>query len=214
MPFYGRERETASITAALARKESLVLTGKFGIGKTTLVRHIAGINADKWQFLFSDFAGTAARACRDLLAELMPPKKTAGKTEYVRYKRSRAMIVEQTKKSKRKCVIVLDNIGKLTPQRMDLIRYLAFDKQSLFIAIPERFLPEDDLFRLRASLYPSKIIRLRYLNADRTAEFFRHYARKHQLSWTESDIRLLTLTTQGYPLAMQEFITREIERRR
>ncbi|MBN1833411.1 MAG: hypothetical protein JW896_15005, partial [Deltaproteobacteria bacterium] len=114
-------------------------------------------------------------------------------------------------KTKRQCVMVLDNIEKLTPQRLALIRYLAWDKPCLFIAIPERFLPEEDLFRLRVCLYPFRVIRLRHLNADQTAGYFMYSVKKHRLSWTESDIHVLTLATKGYPLAMRESVTRELK---
>jgi len=214
MLFRGRDREIAAVTAALAKGQNLILTGKYGIGKTTLIRRSAEINAARWQFLFADFAKTPAQVCRDVLAGFGVPKHTAGRSRSIAYKSGRGLLADLGLRAKRRCILVLDNIAKLTPPRLDLIRYLVWDRQFLFIAIPERFLSQKDLFKLRACLYPSRAIRLRYLNADQTTEFFRHCARKHRLGWTESDIRMLTRTTKGYPLAMQEFVTREIERRK
>jgi len=111
-------------------------------------------------------------------------------------------------------VIVLDNIAKLTCQRLDLIRYLHRDRPLLFIAIAEHFLPDDDLFHLRACLYPSEVIRLRHLSANQTAGFFRYCANKHKFRWTESDIHMLTLATKGYPLSMRDYVMRELERKK
>jgi energy-coupling factor transporter ATP-binding protein EcfA2 len=214
MPFWGREKEIAAITAALEKKRNVILTGKYGIGKTTLVKEVAKINGERWRFLFADFSKPPSRVCHDLLAVLRPIRPFRGRTKYPGYKQSRTLIADLATKTERQCVIVLDNIEKLTPQRLDLIRRLAQGESFLFIAIAERFLSEDDLFHLRACLYPSKVVRLRYLSAKQTAGFFRHCAGKHRFRWTESDIHMLTLATKGYPLAIREFVLREIERQK
>jgi hypothetical protein len=214
MLLWGREREIASITAALAQDKNLILTGKYGIGKTSLVKQTAEMNGERGRFLFVDFSKTPAKVCQDLLAELRPKRSSVGRIRHAGYKADRSLIADLASKTKRRCVMVLDNIEKLTPQKLGLIRYLARDKPFLFIAIAERFLPEDDLFHLRACLYPSKVIRLRYLSPNQTAGFFRYYANKHRFRWAESDIHTMTLATRGYPLAMRESVTRELERQK
>jgi len=214
MLFWGRERKIAAITAALAEDKNLVVTGKYGIGKTTLVKETAKINGERWRFLFADFSKTPAKVCNNLLTELRPKRASRGGAGYEYYKGSRSLIVELASKDNRRCVIVLDNIAKLTCQRLDLIRYLHRDSPLLFTAIAERFLPEDDLFHLRACLYPSELVSLRNLSAKQTAGFFRYFGNKNQLPWTESDIHMLTLATKGYPLAMKQFVTRERERQK
>jgi predicted ATPase len=214
MPFWGREREIAAIRAELGKDKNVILTGKYGIGKTTLVKEVAKMHGERGLFLFADFSEPPSKVCNDLLAALRPRRSSGKRTRYLGYKQSRSLIADLTAKTRRRCVIVLDNIEKLTPQRLGLIRYLAWDKPCLFIAIPESFLPEDDLSRLRACIYPSKVIRLRYLSAKQTERFFRDCATKHQFHWTESDIHVLTLATKGYPLAMREFVSRELERQK
>jgi hypothetical protein len=214
MLLWGREREIAAITEALAQDKNLILTGKYGIGKTTLVKEAAKMNRERWRFLFADFSKTPSKVCNDLLVALKPKRSPVGRKRRVSYKDGRSLITDLASKDNRRAMIVLDNIEKLTPQRLDLIRHLAQGEPFLFIAIPERFLPEEDLFHLRACLYPSKIIKLRYLSASLTAGFFRYCAKKHRFQWTESDIHVLTLATKGYPLAMRESVTREIERQK
>jgi hypothetical protein len=214
MLLWGRERETAAIRATLEKDKNLVVSGKYGMGKTTLVKRAAEMNGETHRFLFVDFSKTPARVCQDLLAELRPKKPSVGRTKHIGYKAGRSLIAQLASKTKRRCVMVLDNIEKLTPQRLDLIRYLARDKQFLFIAIAERFLSEDDLFHLRACLYPSKVMRLLYLSANQTAGFFRYCANKHRFRWTESDIHMRTLAAKGYPLAMRESVMRELERQK
>lgn len=117
-------------------------------------------------------------------------------------------------KVKRRYVIVLDNIGKLSPHKLALIRYLTWEKRFLFIAIAESFLPEDDLFRLHACLYPSKLICLQSLSLKHATEFFRSFSSKYHFFWTQNHIRMLATATGGYPFGMRDFVTRELERRK
>jgi len=50
--FLGRERETQKILRALNQGENLVLSGKYGIGRTTLIEHVAKITKERWQIWF------------------------------------------------------------------------------------------------------------------------------------------------------------------
>jgi len=214
MNFVGREAELTEIKNELSQGKNLVVTGKYGIGKTSLVKEVANMHGERWHFLFSDFSDPPSKVCDDLLASLKPKRPQRKRTRSLGYRQRRSMIADLTSSTKRPCVIVLDNIEKLTPQRLGLIRHLAWDKACLFIAIPEPFLPEDDLSRLRACLYPSQVIRLRRLSAKQTERIFHDCALKHQLQWSKSDIHMLALATKGYPLAMKEFVSRELERQK
>lgn len=63
MSFVGREKETKKIIKALQQGNNIILTGKFGMGRTRLMRHVATITqgrvamhicrffADVWQSL-------------------------------------------------------------------------------------------------------------------------------------------------------------------
>jgi AAA+ ATPase superfamily predicted ATPase len=72
MSFFGRKREIAAINSGLIKERNIILTGKFGIGKTTLVKEFARMNRERWLFLFSDFSETPSKICHDLLKALKP----------------------------------------------------------------------------------------------------------------------------------------------
>jgi MoxR-like ATPase len=67
MPFYfvGREEEQKEILKTLDEGWNVILTGKFGIGRTTLVKHIASLNEIQWRFVFIDFLKTPSNICRN-----------------------------------------------------------------------------------------------------------------------------------------------------
>ncbi len=215
-PFIGREREMAGIRKALTGKRNLVVTGKFGIGRTSLIKQFARLNEEQWRFLFADFSQPPARVCHEILSQLKPKSHdlSRGRIRSLGYKRAESLIISLASKDKRQYVIALDNIEKLTPQRLRLIRDLIRERVFVLIAIAEPFLPEEDLFQLRVCLYPSTLMMLRNLSAEQTAGFFRYFGNKNQIPWTESDIHVLSLAAKGYPLAMREFVTRAIERRK
>ena len=211
MIFRGRKREIAAINSELGKEKNIILTGKFGIGKTTLVKKISQIAGERWLFLFSDFSETPSKVCQDLLKALKPKRSVRDRKKYIDYKKCRSMISEIVSKSERQCVIVLDNIEKLTPRKLDLIRYWEWKRSCLFIAIPEHFLSKEDINQLRICLYPSRVINLRYISAEQTRRFFQDCAARYQLQWTESDIHMLSLASKGYPLGMKEFVMRELK---
>jgi len=171
MHFLGRETEIAKIKKALSHGRNVVVTGKYGIGRTSLIRRFSLLNQETWRFLFADFSAPPSKVCHRLLADLQPDKPAERRGKEPGYRQSRILVVDLATGQERRCVLVLDNIGKLTPQKMEFIRPLGSDHGVLFIAIAERFLPEDDLFRLRISLYPSELIRLGQLSANQTAKF-------------------------------------------
>jgi len=81
----------------------------------------------------------------------------------------------------------------------------------LFIAITESFLPEVDLFRLRATLYPSDMLTLHNLKRKEIIAFFRNFSQRKRLGWSESLIQRLAASTGGYALLMQNIAQRETE---
>jgi hypothetical protein len=87
---------------------------------------------------------------------------------------------------------------------------MRFDGDLLFTALAESFLSEDELFRLRAVLYPSDLLNLRNLSQAETTTFFRNVSNRKRLGWTEKFIQMLAASSEGYPLLMQERLQREI----
>ena len=197
----------------LQQGRNVILTGKYGMGRTSLMRHVAGITEDGWRFVFVDFSQTSGKVSHDLLAALMPKKRYDKDRKYRRYKSSRFLIANTDSKDQRKHGIVFDNIAKLTHQKLAFIRYLAWEKRFQFIAIVETFLPENDLFLLRAELMPADVINLPYLSEKEVCEFFRNISNKRGFDWSADYIKMLVETTRGYPLGMREIVDRESARR-
>ncbi|RPI78920.1 MAG: ATP-binding protein [Desulfobacteraceae bacterium] len=212
MYFIGREREISRINRSLSRGKNIVVTGKYGVGKTALSKRVTEINAEKWRFLFADFSQTPAKVCHDLLARLPYKKKAKGRPKYLAYKQRRSLLGNLAEKDSLRFVLVLDDLGKLTPQKMNLIRWLVWEKRFLFIIITERFLDPDDFTLLRACLYPCLRIDLQNLGEKKAVEFLRHFSDQHGLNWTANHIRMLATAAKGYPLGMKDFVIQELKK--
>lgn len=208
MCFVGREKEIRLIIKTLETDTNIVLSGKYGIGRTALIKHIAKIAQDRWRFFYLDFSQTPAEVCNALLKKLFPDYRSKNRHTYEHYKRSRFQIVNRALQDKRKHILILDNIAKLSPHKIKLLRYLATGKQFGFIAIVEQFIPEPDFLRLRVALSPAIRLSLTNLNIRHTQEFFRQYSLKYHLNLTPNRIRVMSEITNGYPLGMREFLNK------
>jgi energy-coupling factor transporter ATP-binding protein EcfA2 len=213
MCFVGREKETKKIMKALERGNNVVLMGKYGIGRTSLIKHVAALMKDRWRFVFVDFSQTPGKVTTQLLGELVPEKRR-GKDHYIRNKSGRFLIVSKELKDKRKHVLVFDNIAKLTAQKLQLIRYLIQESTFQYIAIAESFLSKEDLFLLRAALLPAEMIMLPYLSEESTKTLLCHLADKYSFHWSEQRLSMLVSATRGYPLGVHEVIKRELDMRK
>jgi hypothetical protein len=210
MYFVGREKEIGEMKEALERGNNIIVLGKYGIGRTSLVQHVAMATRDVWRFIFVDFSKTPGSVCNYLLAELFPTKEF--EREHLKYKPSRFRIAALALGDPRKHVLVLDNVSKLSAKKLDLIRYLTWEQRFQFVSIVESFLPQDDLFRLRVWMNPSILIKLHYLSTCDVVQFYRQLSREHRLGWTEGRIKNLAEVTGGYPLRMKEIALRELTR--
>ena len=208
--FVGREKETKQIIKALKRGDNVILKGKYGIGRTSLSRHIAEIDRDRWNFIYLDFSLTPAKVCGHLANSLL--SKNNGKT--MRYRQNRFRITNFDFVGQKHPVLVLDDIGKLTPSKLDLIRCLAMAKRFRFVAVVENFLKADKLSLLRGWLHPVLLLNIDYLGEQPTREFFRHNSLKHHFCWTEQEISALAEMSGGYPLGMKEVVARRLARSR
>jgi hypothetical protein len=210
MYFVGREKEAKQIIKALERGENVILTGKYGMGRTSLIKKVAEVTQGRWRFVFVDFSQTPGRVCQLLMDELLPKSKGKKRGEILGYKANRFRISHLDFLDRRSHVLVLDNIAHLSAQKLDLIQYLISGGQFRFVAIVEAFVPENDLFRLRAWLRPALRVELPHLRVQNAREFFQYAAMKHHLNWTKSQIESLAEATRGYPLGMREVVNRGI----
>lgn len=209
MCFVGRKKEIRIIIKALEKDTNIVLSGKYGIGRTALIKHIAKIAQDRWRFFYLDFSQTPGEVCNALLKKLFPDYCYKKRHRYEHYKRSRLQIQNLALPDKRKHILIVDNIAKLSPHKIKLLNYLATEKRFGPIAIVEQYIPEPDLLRLRVALSPVIRLTLTKLNIRTTQEFFRQYSLKYHLNLTANRIKVMSEITNGYPLGMKEFLYKE-----
>jgi len=210
MDFVGRKREIAAVMRSLKHCRNVVVTGRFGVGRSRLIKHISELHPDAWQFLFADFSRPASQSCNDLIHQLVPHRGSSRKNRYTRMMYAKEILFGEKLAAHLPRVVVLDNIGKISNQKLAFIRGMRFDSELLFIAIAESFLSETDLFRLRSVLYPSDLLTLHNLGKPATAAFFRYASQRKKLDWDENFITMLAASTEGYPLLMKERLQREV----
>lgn len=201
MIFVGRKKESDLILKALSEGRNVVITGKYGIGRTSLVHHISQIAEKKWHFVFTDFSKTAKAICSASLAELYPRQDI----HKLAFKSVRGRLAYFAPRDSRKTVLVMDNIAKLTRQKFSLIRYLALQNHFQFIAITEMFLKKSELDRLRGQLLPEIFIQLSYLTREDSVELVRRYYEICKKKFVQADADLLAFSTHGYPLGIQNY---------
>ena len=212
MHFVGRENEIGQIKEALTEGNNVIVLGKYGIGRTSLIRRIAETTKDRWRFIFVDFSRIPGDVCNHLLAELFPMQEF--EREHTKYRSSRFRIATLALADSRKHILVLDNVSKLSAQKQDLLRYLTWEKRFQFVSIVESFLSSNDLFLLRVRMNPSILITLYYLSTSDVVHFYLQLSKEHRLGWTEGRIKNLAEVTGGYPLRMREIALRELARSR
>jgi hypothetical protein len=214
MEFVGREREIARIAATLAAGTNVILSGKFGIGRTSLVRQVAASSNGRWHFLFADFSRPPAAVCRQLGSQLARPLRSGRRVEELPYRKARRQLLDAARRITPPAVFVLDNVARMSHAKWEFVRFLSGVSRPRLVVVVESFLPESDLKRLRACLYPSIHLRLGRLPAPRTHEFFERVSGRRGLGWSRDEIRGLAVRGGGYPLAMAEAAAEAVTRRR
>jgi hypothetical protein len=158
---------------SLKQGRNVIINGRSGVGRSCLVKHIAKLHSGAWQFLFADFSKPASQSCNDLIHQLFPRRGRLRRNRYTRLMQAKDILLGKKLTAHLPRVVVLDNIGKISHQKLAFIQDMRFDGELMFTAIAESFLSEDDLFRLRAVLYPSDLQNLRNLSKAETTSFFR-----------------------------------------
>jgi hypothetical protein len=201
MLFIGRETEVARIEAAMRDGRNVILQGKYGIGRTALVREIARRNSD-WRCVFADFGVAGGMVCASILAQLLGRSRHAVAETRAALQLARAVAAYVPPKRIVRVVIVLDNVAKVTRPKVELLKMLRGSEQLLVVAILERFVTSEALMRTRVALDPAVVVRLDALDVETSIRFFAAAVSQFALPWCESDIALLARTTHGYPLEM------------
>ena len=212
MVFVGRGQESARVVAELSRRRNVVVSGTYGVGRTTLVKHVADVMGDAWRFLFLDFSRTPAQVCVELLRWLDPVGAGASGRSEPSLKSARARILRLEPRDRRQRVIVLDNACTVTVQKLKLLRPLVSTRRYRFVAITDNHIRGADLLQLRASLYPVSVVTLSNLPRRHAREFFARIAADLHLDWGEGEIAGLASVPGGYPHMMMEAAARAARR--
>lgn len=213
MTFVGREKETARIVAALSAGRHVVVTGRFGMGKSALARHIAELAAPSHPFLFASASVGPARICGALVAQLPTRRgnRAPRRPPATSYLGLRARLVAASLQGTGP-VVVLDDISRVTAPKAALVRHLAFAGIPL-IALLDTGLPERDRRRLLAWLEPAEKVRLGPLSLAESADLLARLSTKLGLGWSREDVAARARVSGGYPLRLWEIATRDGERR-
>jgi hypothetical protein len=213
MIFVGRKNEANHIIRELKQGNNVILGGKYGIGRTSLIKYLAAILLNDWCFVFIDFSQAPVKMSEKLMKELglfVRFKKTGKK---MGYKSMRYRIANVESLKRKKTVIVFDNVAKLTPQKIIFLRYLILERRFQFIVIVENFLPPKNLFELKAQLMPAKSIKLSNLNVSDIKILLRCYSDQNQLDWTDKYRNNLATLTNGYPLGLAQMLRNNLTKK-
>jgi len=205
MIFVGRKSEKKKIIESLKDGKNIILGGKYGIGRTTLIREIAEILAGEQPFIFVDFSRTPGKMSEILFRELGLVNYQAPHIK-TKYKPMRYRIGNATWPGKHKPVIVLDNIAKITVPKAIFLDYLVSKQHFQFMAIVENFIEQKDFLKLKALLIPSINLTLHRLYKKDIEKALQRYADSHPLCWTKSHIQMLATLSNGYPLGLAELL--------
>lgn len=206
MIFIGRQNEKKKIIKALQLGKNIFLSGKFGIGRTSLVKKIAEQLGEQRQFVFVDFGQTPGKMSKKLMKELHISSRLKKAGKKMSYRSMRHRIATVVSSTKNKPVIIFDNVAKLTQQKIIFLRHLIEEDHFQFIAIAENFLPGKDASLLKAEFLPMETVSLHHLSVENVSAYIRHYAEKHHLNLSESYIDDLTALAGRYPLNMVDLI--------
>ncbi len=206
MLFVGRKNEKKKIVESLRQGNNIILAGKFGIGRTSLIREISGLLTDEGRFIFADFGLTPGKMSEKLMKELGIPFKFKKTGRKMGYKSMRNRISNFESSEKKLTIIVFDNIAKLSNQKIIFLRQLVVEKHFQLIAIVENFLPSNDLNCMKALLLPADFLSLKHLKTDDVLTFIRLYSDKNNLEWSGVFIREMAALIGGYPLGLMTTI--------
>ncbi len=210
MPFVGRRSEKKKIIEALNYGRNIILTGKYGIGRTHLIKEIAKALSEERKFIFVDFSQTPGKMSERLIKALGIPRRLQHQGNNMSYKSMRYRIASTNTSKQHRPVIVFDNIAKITVQKKIFLRHLILEQHFQFIAIIENFLEQKDLFALKAQLMPATTLNLGHLKNEDVKKLLSIYNKQYHFFWTDSHIRSLAAMSDGYPLGLAEMFGKRL----
>jgi energy-coupling factor transporter ATP-binding protein EcfA2 len=210
--FVGREKESVRIQSELEAGHNLMLTGPFGMGRTTLLHHLARELKPTWRFVFLDGSQTPGSLCERLLEVWAPERPRPGRKRAHPWTVERRLLPGLLDREPRAVAVVLDDLGKVTHPKLDFLRWLQSLGRVRILVVTERFLGESLEMHLRAVIYPAPRLVLGPLSEGQGKAFFERWAQAHGLDWDSGAIHGLVLATRGYPTGMWEAARRIVLR--
>jgi hypothetical protein len=208
MVFVGRERETARIAAELSSGRNVVVAGTCGIGRTSLVRHVAESMGGQWRFLFVDFSQAPARVWLDLAGMIERRRVRTSRLGKITFRSARSQVLTAEPGEAGRRVLVLDNVGTVTAPRLGLVGRLVSAGRFQLIAVADSQIGQAKVLLLRGALYPVALLELARLPRRACREYFETVSRRLGLDWGEGEIAGLAEATGGFPLMMAEAASR------
>ena len=185
-PFVGRTRELRRLQQLLEDGRSVVVTGSYGSGRTSLVRRLETKLRRAYKFLFIGPSDTRV-TLRDAVAYVLGGGRS-GRTSIVR---------------RPLCVVVFDDVVRVTPQRAKVIRRLLKDDRVRIILIAERVLAGDELVRVRGILNAAPVVHVGPLSEADVQHYVATLVNAAGRPWSSSDLRGIARSTNGYALGMR-----------
>lgn len=203
--FVGREAEVRCIWRALAEGRHVVVSGRHGVGRTALLRHVAALHEREMPFAFADLSAGSGRATRSLFESLTGWVVD----EALSYRTIRYRLVHVLGESGEPCGLVLDDVTRLTPVKLRLVADLAQAGRYRIVAIVSWSLPASALLPLRRVLKAPEVVRLGWLRPRDVRQYLEHAARVHGFGWSADEIEARVQGIGGYPPGMVAAVANE-----
>lgn len=124
--------------------------------------------------------------------------------EKMGYKSMRYRIANMKSSKDTSPLLFLTTLQKL-PFKKIFLRHLIMEQHFQFIAIVEYFLPEENLFEIKAQLMPTVTLILSHLK-KMMLKIYLVCMQKHNINYSENYIYNLATLSGGYPLGIVEMI--------
>lgn len=209
-PFVGRQAEMRRVWRALESGRHVVLSARYGMGRTALIRRIAELHGHEMPFAFTDLSVGSGEASRRLYGAFS--RRRGAQAADLSYITIRHRLVQELGEEGPPCVLVLDELTRLTRRRLNLVSDLAVAGRFRVVAIVG-LMPAADLETLRRRLNAPEVVNLDWLKPREVREFLRRASEAHGFAWSEEDVEARAQGLGGYPMGMVAAVENERRRR-